>query len=285
MEAGADGSGSLGCQVQPGRPAAKCAACWPVPLAISSARPRAGRRLRSAASKGSRLRSAAGLWRACVSSGGKGVGFVRAILGPQFRPFADRHPPMARIRVTHKTLYRYSEPVQLRRTPFHVPPARQPRPAADRHRHQRSAPPATLRWIHDVFGNSVCGRNVRRHRRRTALRIELRRRTFSGRPRRVDLIEPYAETLPFSYDASEMPDLARAARAPLRRPRAPRSTPGCARCCDAAGTDNTLDSAGRHDTRHQGAVRLRGARRRRHADAGADADSWAAAAAATLRCS
>jgi hypothetical protein len=36
IAASASGSASLGCQSQSGRAAAKCAACWPVPLAISS---------------------------------------------------------------------------------------------------------------------------------------------------------------------------------------------------------------------------------------------------------
>ncbi len=56
-------SPSLGCQRQPGSAAAKCAACWPVPLAISSATPCGGSRRSNSAPIGARLRSAAGLWR------------------------------------------------------------------------------------------------------------------------------------------------------------------------------------------------------------------------------
>ena len=55
------GCWSVGCQRQPGRAAAKCAACWPVPLAISSAEPVGPSNARSCARMGPWLRSAAGL--------------------------------------------------------------------------------------------------------------------------------------------------------------------------------------------------------------------------------
>ena len=58
---GSHSARSLVCQTRWGRAAAKCTACWPVPLAISSARPSAPSRPRSTARMGPWLRSAAGL--------------------------------------------------------------------------------------------------------------------------------------------------------------------------------------------------------------------------------
>jgi hypothetical protein len=77
------GSKSVGCQSQPGRPVAKWAACWPVPLAISSIKPLAGSSRCSSARMGGALRSAAGLWRRASMSG---MRQLYAMPGPDRRP-------------------------------------------------------------------------------------------------------------------------------------------------------------------------------------------------------
>src|SRR6266702_4879402 len=64
IDARASSSRSLGCQTRCGSAAAKWIACWPVPLAISSTVPVAGRTRSRTARIGSRLRSAEGAcWR------------------------------------------------------------------------------------------------------------------------------------------------------------------------------------------------------------------------------
>src|SRR3954468_21576321 len=60
MEARSSGSGSLGCHIRCGMPWAKWTTCWPVPLAISSTNPLAGRTRFSTVRIGPLLRSAAG---------------------------------------------------------------------------------------------------------------------------------------------------------------------------------------------------------------------------------
>src|SRR5919199_1448315 len=60
IESRMSASGSVGCQVNTGIRRAKCATCCPVPLAISSTRPRCGRTRRSTSRIGPLFRSAAG---------------------------------------------------------------------------------------------------------------------------------------------------------------------------------------------------------------------------------
>lgn len=72
------------------------------------------------------------------------------------------------------------------------------------------SPKAKIRWIHDVFGNSVA---IARFAEPAAeLRVESRFRAehFPLAEANVE-IEAYARRYPFSYDAAEVPDLGRAA--------------------------------------------------------------------------
>ena len=64
---------SVGCHVQRGRWRANHDTCWPLPLAISSARPEGGSTRRSTSRMGWRLRSAAGLERRAEAVIGTGV--------------------------------------------------------------------------------------------------------------------------------------------------------------------------------------------------------------------
>ena len=70
------------------------------------------------------------------------------------------------------------------------------------------SPPATQRWVHDVFGNSVLVASFAAPASELVFESSFVAEHYPADPD-VELIEPYAETLPFSYDASEVPDLAR----------------------------------------------------------------------------
>ncbi|MDH5338382.1 MAG: transglutaminase family protein [Rubrivivax sp.] len=145
---------------------------------------------------------------------------------------------MARIRVTHKTVYRYSEPVQFNEHRFIC----RPRDSHDLRLLDTGiaiSPNATLRWIHDVFGNSVL--LARFVDAADELRFEstFLAEHYPADPE-VDLIEPHAERLPFSYDASEVPDVARVSERQYADPA--HEVDAWVRAVRAqAGTDKTLD--------------------------------------------
>ena len=69
-------------------------------------------------------------------------------------------------------------------------------------------PPAELRWLHDVFGNSVAV--ARFDRRAEALMIESRVRMEHNPVAHDTLaVEDYARLYPFTYSSEDMPDLLR----------------------------------------------------------------------------
>jgi transglutaminase-like putative cysteine protease len=145
---------------------------------------------------------------------------------------------MARLRIQHTTVYRYREPVQFNEHRFMC----RPRDSHDLRLIDTGIlidPPAQLRWVHDAFGNSVLVANFAQSA--SELRFES---TFVAEhyPESPDVstIEPYAERLPFSYDASEMPDLARSMERHYPDPQH-RVDAWVREVLAGAGTDNTLD--------------------------------------------
>jgi transglutaminase-like putative cysteine protease len=115
---------------------------------------------------------------------------------------------MRPLRVQHSTVYRYSKRVTFgdHRMMLRPPGSHDLRVVATRL--AINPQPSRLRWLHDVFGNSVAVASF------NAPASELR---FESE---VDLdhyetiepdypIEPYAETYPFHYSADEIPDLTR----------------------------------------------------------------------------
>jgi transglutaminase-like putative cysteine protease len=114
---------------------------------------------------------------------------------------------MSLLTVTHTTVYRYHRPVRFgeHRLMF------RPRDSHDLRLIDASltiSPPAEVRWLHDVFSNSIAIASF--HDAAELLRFEshivldhfgLRDPNF--------IIEPYAQTYPFSYPAEEIPDLGR----------------------------------------------------------------------------
>lgn len=114
---------------------------------------------------------------------------------------------MTILTVTHRTVYTYAEPVEFgeHRLMF------RPRDSHDLRLLDTTlaiSPPAAVRWLHDVFGNSIA---IARFDA-PADTLELTS-TFSAQhyplPVQEVTLEAYAERYPFSYSADEVADLGR----------------------------------------------------------------------------
>ncbi|WP_156678387.1 transglutaminase family protein [Sphingomonas profundi] len=110
--------------------------------------------------------------------------------------------------ISHVTHYKYRQPVAFGEHRIMV----RPRESYDQRlieaRLDIDPPPANLRWLHDVFGNSVA--IARFDRRATALRFAsfVRLEHFPVAREHVD-VEAYARRYPFTYSSEDMPDLLR----------------------------------------------------------------------------
>lgn len=111
------------------------------------------------------------------------------------------------IEVRHTTVYRYANPVTFgdHRLMF------RPRDSHDLRLLETEliiAPPASVRWLHDVFGNSIAVASFAGPA--TELRFESRIKLEHYPPAAPEFpIAEHARTYPFSYSADEVPDLAR----------------------------------------------------------------------------
>jgi len=115
---------------------------------------------------------------------------------------------MPLLTIHHTTLYRYQQPVSLGEHRIMM----RPREAFDQRllsaRLVIDPEPSELRWLHDVFGNSVA---VASFERRTAQLTITSEATLEHAPlaqTQVD-VEDYARLFPFTYSAEDMPDLLR----------------------------------------------------------------------------
>ncbi len=111
--------------------------------------------------------------------------------------------------VTHTTTYRYANPVSFGEHRMMM----RPRDSHDLRLLDTSlavSPKAKIRWIHDVFGNSIA--IARFEEPATELRVVSRFRAehFPLAEANVE-IEAYARECPFSYDLAEIPDIGRTA--------------------------------------------------------------------------
>jgi transglutaminase-like putative cysteine protease len=116
---------------------------------------------------------------------------------------------MGILTVTHMTTYNYANPVTLgpHRMMF------RPRDSHDMRLLETGLvidpPPSEMRWMHDVFGNSVA---LARFDGVSASRLSIESRIvleqFPVAPADFP-IEEFARHFPFSYDAAEVPDLGR----------------------------------------------------------------------------
>jgi transglutaminase-like putative cysteine protease len=114
---------------------------------------------------------------------------------------------MTRLVVRHVTLYRYRRPVGFgeHRLMF------RPRDSHDL-RLIRTAlsidPPAEVRWLHDVFSNSIAIAGFRDQAAELRFESEIEIKHY-GLDYPQFLLEPTARTYPFSYSSDEVPDLGR----------------------------------------------------------------------------
>lgn len=116
---------------------------------------------------------------------------------------------MPRVGITHRTLYRYAAPVSFGTHRLMT----RPRDSHDLRLVEATlafSPHATLRWKHDVFGNSIAFATFGEPA--AELSIESRIVLDHFPPAPADLaamVEPFAETIPFAYPAEEVADLGR----------------------------------------------------------------------------
>lgn len=145
---------------------------------------------------------------------------------------------MAHLKISHRTVYRYREPVQFSEHRFMC----RPRDSHDLRLVDTGiaiSPVATLRWVHDVFGNSVLVASFAEPASELVFESSFVAEHFPAEPD-VTLVEAHAETLPFSYDAREVPDLARLMERHYEDTEHEVDT-WVRAVCDQAGTDRTLE--------------------------------------------
>ena len=112
-----------------------------------------------------------------------------------------------RLTVKHTTLYRYRQPVRFgeHRLMF------RPRDSHDIRLVSTAlkiSPPATVRWLHDVFGNSIAIATFAEAAAELSLESEIVVDLFAGEEAEF-AVEPYARNVPFAYASEEIPDLGR----------------------------------------------------------------------------
>jgi transglutaminase-like putative cysteine protease len=117
---------------------------------------------------------------------------------------------MPRLQITHRTTYRYRKPVAFGEHRLLM----RPRESYDQHvlfAQLRISPDATLRHVHDVFGNCVSIASFERKADELQFTSQV---LLDHNPHPLTLdceeaIEASTLSLPFGYDATDMPDLAR----------------------------------------------------------------------------
>lgn len=115
---------------------------------------------------------------------------------------------MPLVNFSHVTTYTYTQPVSFGEHRLMV----RPRESYDQHLLSSELlidpEPASLRWLHDVFGNSVAIATF--DKRADRLRVVSRARLLHSPSNLEDVhIEEYARCYPFTYSSEEMPDLLR----------------------------------------------------------------------------
>ena len=116
---------------------------------------------------------------------------------------------MTILTVTHKTLYRYASPVRFGEHRFMF----RPRDSHDLRLLDTSlvmSPPGTIRWLFDVFGNSIAVVEIPGEAAELAVTSSFRAKHYPL-PVQAVALEPYARQYPFSYAAEEVVDLGRTA--------------------------------------------------------------------------
>lgn len=115
---------------------------------------------------------------------------------------------MSLLSISHTTRYSYSQPVSLGEHRIMM----RPRESFDQHlidaRLDIQPRPSSLRWIHDVFGNSLALARFegRSNRLIVTSTIHLDHAPLEGHEIEI---EDYAHLFPFTYSSEDMPDLLR----------------------------------------------------------------------------
>lgn len=114
---------------------------------------------------------------------------------------------MSVLTVTHRTTYRYANPVTFGEHRMMM----RPRDSHDLRLLETSLslrPTARIRWVHDVFGNSIAIAHFDAPGNELFVESRFRAEHYPLSEEEV-ILEDYARCYPFSYDASEIPDLGR----------------------------------------------------------------------------
>ncbi len=115
---------------------------------------------------------------------------------------------MPLLNLSHVTTYVYRQPVSFGEHRLMV----RPRESFDQHligaTLEIDPPPSDLRWLQDVFGNSVAIATFDRRASRLVIDSRVRVRHEPAELQDVH-IEDYARSYPFTYSSEEMPDLLR----------------------------------------------------------------------------
>jgi transglutaminase-like putative cysteine protease len=115
---------------------------------------------------------------------------------------------MTILHVRHKTTYTYRQPVRFGEHRL----MSRPRDSHDLRLIDTAlviTPPASgMRWMHDVFGNSIAVATFSAAAAALVFESSFRAEHFPA-PERAITVEPYADQLPFSYSAEDTADLGR----------------------------------------------------------------------------
>lgn len=114
---------------------------------------------------------------------------------------------MTILTVVHRTTYRYASPVTFGEHRMMM----RPRDSHDLRLLETTLtlrPAGTVRWLHDVFGNSVAIARFAQPARELFVESRFRAKHYPL-PEESVVLESYARHYPFSYDVAELPDLGR----------------------------------------------------------------------------
>jgi len=114
---------------------------------------------------------------------------------------------MTALTVEHRTLYRYARPVKFLEHRLMC----RPRDSHDLRLLDTAlsiSPAASVRWLHDVFGNSIAIASFEQEAAELSFVSSFHAEHYPTAPDEIQ-IERYAQELPFNYAAEEVPDLGR----------------------------------------------------------------------------
>jgi transglutaminase-like putative cysteine protease len=115
---------------------------------------------------------------------------------------------MAILNVNHRTCYRYSQPVEFGEHRL----MSRPRDSHDLRLIDTTIridpAPSSMRWIHDVFGNSIAIASFDERADTLTFESAFRARHYPSVAETI-VVEPYAARFPFSYSADDALDLGR----------------------------------------------------------------------------